>query len=273
MRKKIVVLTGAGISAESGIKTFRDSGGLWEGHDVMEVASPEGWARNQELVLDFYNQRRKQALTASPNAGHLAQAELEKDYEVVIITQNVDNLHEKAGSTNVLHLHGELFKVRSTLDESLVYDLDGWELKTGDLCDKGSQLRPHIVWFGEMVPMMEVAIEQTMQADVLMVVGTSLVVYPAAGLLDYVGSGVPKIIVDPNMPSLRSNQSIKFFIEPASTGRSTESIRLYKIIRLKNSSSQRGFCITHLINFIKCKNISSLALATIYTVSKRPRQP
>ena len=230
MSKKIVILTGAGISAESGIKTFRDSGGLWEGHDVMDVASPEGWAKNQELVLNFYNQRRKQALTASPNPGHLALAELEKDYDVVIVTQNVDNLHEKAGSTNVLHLHGELFKVRSTQDESLVYVLDGWELKTGDLCEKGSQLRPHIVWFGEMVPMMETAIEQAMQADIFMVVGTSLVVYPAAGLLDYVNSHIPKIIVDPNMPSIRTSQSIKFFIEQASTGviKAIEYIRSLK---------------------------------------------
>lgn len=218
MRKKIVVLTGAGISAESGIKTFRDSGGLWEGHDVMEVASPQGWRANRELVLDFYNKRRKQALTAKPNAGHLALVDIEVDYDVTIITQNVDNLHEQAGSTNVIHLHGELFKVRSTLDESLVYDLDGWELKLGDKCEKGSQLRPHIVWFSEMVPMMEVAITETMKADYFMVIGTSLVVYPAASLIDYVGDHVPKVIIDPNIPTLREDPSMKFFKETASTG-------------------------------------------------------
>ncbi|HCX21803.1 MAG: NAD-dependent protein deacylase [Flammeovirgaceae bacterium] len=218
MRKKIVVLTGAGISAESGIKTFRDAGGLWEGHDVMEVASPQGWAKNQELVLNFYNQRRKQALTAKPNKGHSALAELENHYEVVIITQNVDNLHEKSGSTNVIHLHGELFKVRSTLDESLIYDLDGWELKTGDLCDLGSQLRPHIVWFGEMVPMMEVAIEETLTADYFIVVGTSMMVYPAAGLINYVHSDVMKYIVDPNLPAIKPDSSTVFIAEAATSG-------------------------------------------------------
>ncbi|WP_421877738.1 SIR2 family NAD-dependent protein deacylase [Marinoscillum sp.] len=218
MRKKIVVLTGAGISAESGLKTFRDSGGLWEGHDVMEVASPQGWAANQELVLDFYNQRRKQALTAKPNPGHLALAAMEEQFDVTVITQNVDNLHEQAGSTNVIHLHGELFKVRSTLDETLIYDLDGWELKKGDLCDRGSQLRPHIVWFGELVPMMEVAMTESMKADYFLVVGTSLVVYPAAGLIDYVSKDVPKIIVDPNLPAMRSHPKIHYILEPASTG-------------------------------------------------------
>lgn len=199
---KIVVLTGAGISAESGIPTFRDANGLWEGHDVMEVASPQGWAANQELVLHFYNERRKNALTAKPNRGHQILAELENDHEVVIITQNVDILHEKGGSTNVIHLHGELFKVRSSVDDSLVYDLEGWQLNTGDLCEKGSQLRPHIVWFGEEVPMMEVAIEEVVSADIFVVVGTSMVVYPAAGLINYVASEVPKYIIDPNMPEI-----------------------------------------------------------------------
>ncbi|MBC7387575.1 MAG: NAD-dependent deacylase, partial [Opitutaceae bacterium] len=160
--KKIVVLSGAGISAESGIKTFRDSDGLWEGHDVMEVATPEGWEKNQALVLDFYNQRRKQALSVEPNAAHYALVELEKYFKVTIITQNVDNLHEKAGSKNVMHLHGELFKTRSTFDESLIYDMNGWELKQGDKCEKGSQLRPHIVWFGEEVPMMSEATNEAM---------------------------------------------------------------------------------------------------------------
>lgn len=216
--KKLVVLTGAGISAESGIRTFRDSNGLWENHDVMEVASPQGWAADMKLVLEFYNQRRKQALSAKPNAGHIALANLEKDYEVTIITQNVDNLHEKAGSSHVIHLHGELFKVRSTIDETLIYNLDGWELNLGDRCEKGSQLRPHIVWFGEMVPMMEVAIEITMKADIFMVVGTSLLVYPAAGLIDYVGSSVPKYVIDPNLPNLQKSSNLFLFEEPASTG-------------------------------------------------------
>lgn len=215
---KIVVLTGAGISAESGIRTFRDSNGLWEGYDVMEVASPQGWHNNRELVLDFYNQRRKQALTAKPNKGHLALADLEKDHEVIIITQNVDNLHEKAGSTNVIHIHGELFKSRSTTDDSLIYDMEGWELKSGDLCEKGSQLRPHIVWFGEMVPLMETAAEVAATADAFMVVGTSMVVYPAAGLIDFVPEEAPKVVVDPNVPEIRPSSNLHFITEPASTG-------------------------------------------------------
>jgi len=216
--KKIAVLTGAGISAESGLKTFRDSGGLWEGHDVTRVATPQAWASDRSLVLDFYNQRRKQALGAAPNAGHRVLAALEKDFHVNIITQNVDNLHERAGSTNVLHLHGELFKVRSTLDEKLVYDLDGWELKEGDKCAKGSQLRPHIVWFGEAVPMMEFAIEFTRQAAIFIVAGTSLAVYPAASLLDFVGSDIPKFIVDPEIPAVHKTKNMYFYEEPASTG-------------------------------------------------------
>lgn len=217
-KTKIAVLTGAGISAESGIRTFRDAGGLWEGHDVMEVASPEGWRKNRALVLDFYNQRRRQALTAKPNPGHLALAQLEEHFDVTIITQNVDNLHELAGSSRVIHLHGELFKVRSTLDESLVYDLNGWELKEGDKCEKGSQLRPHIVWFGEMVPMMESAARVTAEADIFLVVGTSLQVYPAAGLLDIVPYSIPKFIIDPHLPITKGNDYLHLFAEPASTG-------------------------------------------------------
>lgn len=216
--KKIVVLTGAGISAESGLKTFRDSGGLWEGHDVTEVATPEAWHRDRALVLEFYNQRRKQALTAKPNDGHLALAELQKHFQVSIVTQNVDSLHEDAGSNQVLHLHGQLNKSRSTLDESLVYDVDGWELKEGDTCEKGSQLRPHIVWFGEAVPMMEPAISETISADIFIVAGTSLVVYPAAGLLDFVPQEVPKYIVDPKIPEVRSAENMFLYEEPASTG-------------------------------------------------------
>ena len=215
---KITVLTGAGISAESGLKTFRDSGGLWEGYDVTEVATPQAWTANRALVLEFYNQRRKQALEAKPNPGHLALAELEEYFEVSIVTQNIDALHEKAGSTDVLHLHGEISKVRSTLDPGLVYDLEGWELKEGDKCDKGSQLRPHIVWFGEAVPMMEPAISQTNNADIFIVAGTSLVVYPAAGLLDFVDHHIPKFIVDPKIPEVREKPNMYFYEEPASTG-------------------------------------------------------
>ncbi|MDQ4139878.1 MAG: NAD-dependent deacylase [Bacteroidota bacterium] len=217
-RKKIVVLTGAGISAESGIATFRDANGLWEGHDVMEVASPEGWRRNPELVLNFYNERRKKAQQVKPNAGHLALAQLEEKYDVTIITQNVDDLHERAGSTNVVHLHGKLFESRSTVDENLVYPIEGWELKMGDLCEKGSQLRPNIVWFGEMVPMMETAVEEAQVADAFMVVGTSLLVYPAAGLIDFVPRGIPVFLIDPNLPTVAKRPNLHLIAEKASTG-------------------------------------------------------
>ena len=216
--KKIVVLSGAGISAESGIKTFRDSDGLWEGHDVMEVATPEGWRKNQALVLDFYNQRRKQALSVKPNAAHYALVELEKFYDVTIITQNVDNLHEKAGSTKVMHLHGELFKTRSTFDESLVYDMNGWELKQGDKCEKGSQLRPHIVWFGEEVPMMTAATKEAIKADIFIVIGTSLVVYPAAGLVDYAPRTSKIYVVDQNMPYISPRPNLVLIEEKATIG-------------------------------------------------------
>ncbi len=172
--KKLVVLTGSGISAESGIRTFREMGGLWEEYDVHEVASPQGWANDMDLVLRFYNERRKQLLNAKPNAGHTGLAELEENFDVEIITQNVDDLHERAGSSKILHLHGELKKVRSTHDPSLVYELDGWELKKGDTCEKGFQLRPHIVWFGESVPLIEDAVEITQKADAFAVIGTSL---------------------------------------------------------------------------------------------------
>lgn len=217
-KKKIVVLTGAGISAESGIPTFRDSNGLWEGYDVTKVATPEGWHADRALVLDFYNQRRKAALNAKPNAGHHILAELEQDFDVTIITQNIDNLHEQAGSSKVIHLHGELFKSRSTLDERLVYPIEGWELNIGDKCERGSQLRPHIVWFGEMVPMMDVAAEETVTADIFMVVGTSLLVYPAAGLIDFVGEDIPKYVIDPKLPNIPSRPNLYLFEEKASTG-------------------------------------------------------
>lgn len=217
-RKKIVVLSGAGISAESGIATFRDSGGLWEGYDIMEVATPEGWYKNQALVLEFYNQRRKQGITALPNEGHKALVALESQYDVTIITQNIDNLHEKAGSSKVIHLHGELFKSRSTVDENLVYDLASWELNIGDKCEKGSQLRPHIVWFGEAVPMMEIAIEEAQQADIFIIIGTSLVVYPAAGLIEYVPKNVPKYIIDPKVPEIQAYPNLHIIQEKASAG-------------------------------------------------------
>jgi NAD-dependent deacetylase len=195
-KKRIVVLTGAGVSAESGISTFRDSGGLWEKYDIMDVATYDAWCRNMELVLDFYNQRRKQLYDVAPNPAHDALVRLEQGYDVSVITQNVDDLHERAGSSRVMHLHGELKKVRSSVDESLVYDLDGWELGIGDLCEKGSQLRPHIVWFGEPVPMIPAAAELSSQADIYIIIGTSLNVYPAAGLVDYVRPEVPVFLID-----------------------------------------------------------------------------
>lgn len=196
MKKKLVVLTGAGISAESGIKTFRDADGLWEGHDVMEVATPEGFARNPELVLDFYNQRRRQLREVRPNPAHFGLAELEKDFDVHIITQNVDDLHEKAGSTNVWHLHGELLKVRSVHNPDFILDWEG-DLLAGDKDDQGFQLRPHIVWFGEEVPALDEAVRLTDQADVVAVIGTSLQVYPAAGLVSYARPEVPVYYLDP----------------------------------------------------------------------------
>jgi len=195
--KRLVVLTGAGISAESGIKTFRDADGLWNNYRIEEVASPVAWARDPQLVLDFYNMRRKQLYEVEPNVAHFALADLENEFDVQIITQNVDDLHEQAGSSKVLHLHGELKKVRSTEDPSLVFKLQGWELKLGDLCPKGSQLRPHIVWFGEEVPNIMIATTMVRDADIFIVIGTSLKVYPAAGLLGYASSQIPKYLIDP----------------------------------------------------------------------------
>lgn len=221
--KKLIVLTGAGISAESGISTFRDSGGLWEGHDVMEVASPAGWRKNPALVLDFYNQRRKQALSVQPNEAHYELKRLEQFFEVTIITQNVDNLHERAGSSNILHLHGELFKSQSTLDPKLVYEMADWEIKIGDKCEKGSQLRPFIVWFGENVPMIETAIEVTLKADIFAVIGTSLAVYPAAGLIAYSPKNAPKYIIDVKIPEISNYDQLNKIEAPASVGTKTMS--------------------------------------------------
>jgi NAD-dependent deacetylase len=216
--KTIVVLTGAGISAESGIRTFRDSDGLWEEHRVEDVATFEAWQRNQELVLEFYNQRRKQLYEVQPNAAHYALVELEKKFNVQIITQNVDDLHERAGSTNVLHLHGELRKVRSTVDENLIYELKGWELKKGDLCEKASQLRPHIVWFGEAVPQIVPASRLAEKADIFMVIGTSMNVYPAAGLLSYAPSTCIKYLIDPNAKDNYYIRNLSIIKEKAGIG-------------------------------------------------------
>ena len=216
--QNLVILSGAGISAESGVSTFRDQGGLWENHRIEDVATPGAWDRNQELVLNFYNERRKNALSVLPNAAHLAIVELEQKYNVTVITQNVDNLHERAGSTKVLHLHGELFKVRSTKNPDLVYDLDGWELKTGDICEIGSQLRPHIVWFGEAVPMMETAVQEVLNADIMIVIGTSLAVYPAAGLVQYMDNFKPIYFIDPVQPDIRLKSNMTFIQEKATIG-------------------------------------------------------
>lgn len=216
-KKKLVVLTGAGISAESGLKTFRDSDGLWEGYDVTEVATPRAWRANPQLVLDFYNMRRKDVGKAVPNAGHIGLAELEKDFEVHIITQNIDDLHERAGSTRVLHLHGEIFKMRSEVDESLVYDIKE-DILLGQVADDGAQLRPHIVWFEEPVPMIQEAIPLVRSADVFVIVGTSLVVYPAAGLVDFARSWVPKFIVDKKIPYTSAIPGMTAIEQPASVG-------------------------------------------------------
>lgn len=215
--KRIIVLTGAGISAESGLGTFRGANGLWEGYDVMEVASPEGFARDPELVLRFYNERRAQARLAEPNPGHLALAELEKHFEVQIITQNVDDLHERAGSSEVLHLHGELNYARSVMDESCIIECHG-DIHIGDQAPDGYQLRPHIVWFGESVPMISHAAQLMTEADVVIIVGTSLLVYPANSLMDFAPSDTPIYVVDPNKPVFHSDNQVHFIEEPGSTG-------------------------------------------------------
>lgn len=216
--KKLVVLTGAGISAESGIKTFRDDDGLWKNHHFQYLASPEAWKNDMELVLEFYNMRRKQLFEVEPNAGHLALVKLEDQYDVTIITQNVDDLHERAGSKNVIHLHGELKKVRSTHNPDLVYELKHWELKKGDLAEDGYQLRPHIVWFGEAVPMIEKAIQIASKADIFLIVGTSLVVYPAASLIHYVANPVPKYLIDPKAEPSSRVSNLEIIREKATAG-------------------------------------------------------
>lgn len=215
--KKLVVLTGAGISAESGLKTFRDSDGLWEGYDIEEVATPMAWKKKPQLVLDFYNYRRKNVLDARPNAAHFGLAELENDFDVHIITQNIDDLHERAGSTKVLHLHGEIFKMRSEQNGQLVYEIRG-DIKMGNVAEDGQQLRPHIVWFHEAVPMMDAAVPIVSSADIFVVVGTSLVVYPAAGLVNYAPYQIPKFIVDKKVPYTSSVYNVIAIEKPATEG-------------------------------------------------------
>ncbi|MBK7885562.1 MAG: NAD-dependent deacylase [Chitinophagaceae bacterium] len=217
IKKNIVVLTGAGISAESGLQTFRDSDGLWMGHKVQDVATPGAFKKNPQLVLDFYNQRRKDVAAAKPNAAHTGLVDLEKYFDITIITQNVDDLHERAGSTNVLHLHGEIFKMRSVADENTIYEIRS-DITVGDKAKDGTQLRPHIVWFEEPVPMIEKAIECMKGADFFVVVGTSLQVYPAASLLHYAPSYLPKFIIDKKIPAVQSYPNLTCIEKPASEG-------------------------------------------------------
>lgn len=226
-KKRIVVLTGAGMSAESGIKTFRDADGLWEGHNIEEVATPKAWQQNPELVLDFYNKRRRQLLKVQPNKAHNLLSALKEKYDVHIITQNVDDLHERSGSKNVIHLHGELRKVRSTTNERLIYNWDN-DLKWGDVCEKNSQLRPHIVWFGESVPNLAIAEKITQTADILIIIGTSMQVYPAANLIYAVKSGTPIYFIDPKPNVSKMNfENLTVIAEPASAGMG----KLYKILK------------------------------------------
>lgn len=218
MKKKLVVLTGAGISAESGLKTFRDADGLWEGYDVMEVATPEAWERNPELVQRFYNERRKQVNAAQPNTAHKALAELEEHFDIEVITQNIDDLHERGGSTQVTHLHGVITYAQSSKRANLIYPLQTDEIKMGELCELGSQLRPHVVWFGEAVPMIERAAKLCAQADVFVLIGTSLAVYPAAGLIDYVPREAPKYIIDPKIPPVSGLHHVVKIAKSATEG-------------------------------------------------------
>jgi len=227
--KKLVVLTGAGMSSESGIKTFRDSGGLWEEYDVNEVATPQAWMKNRNLVLRFYNERRRQLTSSKPNEGHLGLSMLEKYFDVQIITQNIDDLHERAGSTKILHLHGELTKARSSVDPGLVYDIGYRDINPGDNCEKGSQLRPHIVWFGEEVPLMDEAATHTADADIFVVVGSSLNVYPAAGLINYAPAGASLWLIDPKEVIIPVNRKVEVIKEKASKGVSILTERLLKM--------------------------------------------
>jgi NAD-dependent deacetylase len=216
--KKIVVLTGAGISAESGLRTFRDSDGLWEGYDVQKVATPEAWQENPELVQEFYNMRRRDVIAAKPNDAHYALVELEQQYDVTIITQNIDDLHERAGSTKVMHLHGIITRSQSSVNPALTYPIEGWELKMGETCELGSQLRAHVVWFGEDVPMIIPSARICQQAEIFVLVGSSLAVYPAAGLINYVHYDVPKYIIDPNIPEINRLKNIIKIEEKATVG-------------------------------------------------------
>jgi NAD-dependent deacetylase len=227
--KKLVILTGAGMSSESGIKTFRDSGGLWEEYDVTEVATPEAWVKNRDLVLRFYNERRRQLASCKPNEGHLGLARLEKYFDVHIITQNIDDLHERAGSSRILHLHGELTKARSSIDPSLIYDIGYKDINPGDKCKRGSQLRPHIVWFGEQVPMMDEAASLTGEADIFVVVGSSLNVYPAAGLISYAPAKASLWLIDPKEVVVPVNRKVEVIREKASRGITILSKRLLKM--------------------------------------------
>ncbi len=228
LKKNLIVLTGAGISAESGLKTFRDSDGLWIGYDVYEVASPQGWQNNKELVLDFYNQRRKEVAKALPNAAHKAIADLEKYFTVTVITQNIDDLHERAGSKKVIHLHGEIFKMRSERDENTFYEING-DIHLGDKAPDGSQLRPHVVWFGEQVPMIEEAASILLSANIFILAGTSLQVYPAAGLIDYLPRGIPKYIIDNNPPYVPPHHNFTIIKDTATEGMEEVKKRLQNL--------------------------------------------
>ena len=231
MKKNLIVLTGAGISAESGLKTFRDSDGLWMGYDVYAVASPQGWKKDPELVLDFYNQRRKEVAKALPNAAHKGIADLEKYFNITVITQNIDDLHERAGSTNVIHLHGDIFKMRGEIDENGFYDIKE-DIHFGDKAPDGSQFRPHVVWFGEPVPMIEVAAKEMSTADIFILEGTSLQVYPAAGLIDFLLPGIPKYIIDKNLPYIPPQHNFIEIKKPA-----TEGVEEVEKIFIKNEDN------------------------------------
>lgn len=228
IKKKLVVLTGAGVSAESGLRTFRDSDGLWEGYNVYEVATPTGFKKNPELVLNFYNMRRRDIAAARPNAAHIGLSELENDYDVTIITQNIDDLHERAGSSNVIHLHGQIFQMRSVINRDIIYEIRG-DIKLGDKAEDGGQLRPNIVWFEEPVPMIEHAAEVTTTAEIFVVIGTSLLVYPAAGLVNYAPSNTPKFIIDKNIPYTYSVNNLITIEKPA-----TEGVKELKKLLLRN---------------------------------------